>query len=82
MTSRAHERRCQRICVRGVTRRALSEGPWQLAGRRREQGAITGVKLWPRDLATQDLELVAQDQQLEVLDVQATTTERVRPAAS
>jgi hypothetical protein len=30
-----------------------------VAGRRREQGTISGVKLRPRDLATQDLELVA-----------------------
>jgi hypothetical protein len=51
------------------TRRA-----WQVARRRREQGTISGAKPRPRDLAAQDLELVAQDQQLDVLDVQATTT--------
>jgi hypothetical protein len=47
---------------------------WQVAGRRREQGTISGAKLRPRDLATQNIELVAQDQQLDVLDVQATTS--------
>jgi hypothetical protein len=46
----------------------------QVARRRREQGTISGAKPRPRDLAAQDLELVAQDQQLDVLDVQATTT--------
>ena len=51
-----------------------ARGAWQMAGRRREQGPISGAKLRPRDLAAQHLELVAQDQQLEVLDVQATTT--------
>jgi hypothetical protein len=45
-----------------------------MAGRRREQGPISGAKLWPRDLAAQHLELVAQDHQLEVLGVQATAT--------
>ena len=45
-----------------------------MAGRRREQGTISGAKLRPRHLATQNLELVAQDQQLDVLDVQATAT--------
>jgi hypothetical protein len=46
---------------------------WQVAGRRREQGTISGATLRPRDLAAQNIELVAQDQQLDVLDVQATT---------
>jgi hypothetical protein len=41
---------------------------------RGEQRAISGAKLRPRHLATQYLELVAQDQQLEILDVQATAT--------
>ena len=45
-----------------------------MAGRRREQGTISGAKLRPRHLAAQDVQLVAQDQQLDVLDVQATTT--------
>ena len=58
-----------------------ARGAWQVAGRRREQGTISGAKLRPRDLAAQNLELVAQDQQLDVLDVQATATaERARPA--
>jgi hypothetical protein len=51
-----------------ATRRA-----WQVARCRREQGTISGAKPRPRDLAAQDLELVAQDQQLDVLDVQATS---------
>jgi hypothetical protein len=46
----------------------------QVAGRRREQGTISGAKPRPRDLATENLKLVAQDQHLEVLDVQATAT--------
>ena len=50
-----------------------------MAGRRREQGTISGAKLRPRDLAAQNLELVAQDQQLDVLYVQATTTPNERP---
>jgi hypothetical protein len=45
-----------------------------VAGRRREQGTISGAKLRPRDLAAQNIELVAPDQQLDVLDVQATTS--------
>ena len=49
-----------------------------MAGRRREQGTISGAKLRPRDLAAQNLELVAQDQQLDVLHVQATTTPNER----
>jgi len=51
-----------------------ARGGWQVAGRRREQGTIGGARLWPRDLAAQNLELVAQDQQLDVLYVQATAT--------
>ena len=49
-----------------------------MAGRRREQGTISGAKPRPRDLAAQHLELVAQDQQLDVLDVQATATPNER----
>ena len=45
-----------------------------MASRRRQQGTIRGAKLRPRHLATQYLELVAQDQQLDVLDVQPTAT--------
>jgi hypothetical protein len=51
-----------------------ARGAWQVAGRRGERRTISAPKLRPRDLATQDLELVAQDQQLDVLDVQATGT--------
>jgi hypothetical protein len=59
--------------ARGDQTRA-ARGTRQVAGRRREQGTISGAKLRPRHQAAQDLELVAQDQQLDVLDVQATTT--------
>ena len=45
-----------------------------MAGRRREQGTISGAKLWARDLAAQNLELVAQHEQLDVLYIQATAT--------
>jgi hypothetical protein len=55
-----------------------AQGAWQMAGRRPEQGTISTAELRPRDLATEHLELVAQDQQLEVLDVQATTTPNER----
>jgi predicted N-acetyltransferase YhbS len=57
-----------------AARRAL-----QPAARRHEQRAISGTKLRPRDLAAQDLELVAQDEQLDVLHVQATATPNERP---
>jgi hypothetical protein len=56
---------------RGDQARAARRG-WQVPGGRREQRAIRGTKLWPCHLAPQHLELVAQDQQLEVLDVQPT----------
>jgi transposase InsO family protein len=59
--------------LRGDQARA-ARGGWQVASRRRQQGTIRGAKLRPRHLATQYLELVAQDQQLEVLDVQPTAT--------
>src|SRR5512132_829013 len=51
-----------------------ARGGWQVTGGRREQRTISGAKLRPRHLAPQYLELVAQDQQLEVLDVQPTAT--------
>jgi hypothetical protein len=47
---------------------------WQVAGRRREQGPIRGAKVRPRRLAAQDLELVTKYEQLDVLDVQPTST--------
>ena len=43
-----------------------------MPGGRREQRAIRGTKLRPCHLAPQYLELVAQDEQLEVLDVEPT----------
>jgi hypothetical protein len=65
--------RCQRSSVRGATRRGPREGRgrWQAAAAsKRDQHA----KLRPRDLAAQDVELVTQDEQLDVLDIQTTTT--------
>jgi crotonobetainyl-CoA:carnitine CoA-transferase CaiB-like acyl-CoA transferase len=53
-----------------------------MARGRREQGTVRGAKLRPRDLATEDLELVAQDEQLDVLDVQATATANECPQQS
>jgi hypothetical protein len=67
--------------ARGDQARA-ARGAWQLARHHREQGTIPGAKLRPRDLATEDLELVAQDEQLDVLDVQATTTANECPHQS
>jgi hypothetical protein len=55
-----------------------AHGARQVAGSRRQQGAISSAELRPHDLTTEDLQLVAQDQQLEVLDVQATTTPKER----
>jgi hypothetical protein len=51
-----------------------ARGGWQIAGRRREHGPISRAKLRRRALAAQHRDLVAQDQQLEVLGVQATAT--------
>jgi hypothetical protein len=45
-----------------------------VAGCRRELGTISGAKLRPRELAAQYLELVAQDQQLDVLYGHAAAT--------
>jgi hypothetical protein len=45
-----------------------------MAGRRCEQGPINCAKLRRRALAAQHRDLVAQDQQLELLGVQATAT--------
>jgi hypothetical protein len=49
-----------------------------VADRCREQDTINRAKPWPRDLAAQDLELVAQDEQLDVLDVQTAATANER----
>jgi hypothetical protein len=59
--------------ARGDQTRA-AQGAWQVAGRRREQGTISGAKLRPRDFATQNVQFVTQDQELEVLDIQTTAT--------
>jgi hypothetical protein len=45
-----------------------------VAGHSREQGPIRSTKVRPRHLAAQDLELVAKDEQLDVLDVQPSAT--------
>jgi hypothetical protein len=49
-----------------------------VARRRREQGTIRGAKLRARDLAAQDLQLVAQDHQFDVLNIQAAATANER----
>jgi hypothetical protein len=59
-----------------------ARGAWQLAGRRREQGTIRGAKPRTRDLPAQHLKLVAQDQELDVLDVEATATADEHPKQS
>jgi hypothetical protein len=51
-----------------------ARGAWEVAGRRGEQGTISGAKLWPRDVAAQNLALVAQNEQVDVLYIQATET--------
>ena len=51
-----------------------ARGAWQVGRRRRQQGTIGGTKVRPRHLAAQDLELVAKDEQLDVLDVQTAAT--------
>jgi hypothetical protein len=56
-----------------------AHGAWQVAGCRSEQRTISGAKLRTRHLATQHLHLVAQDQHLEVLDVQAAATATEHP---
>jgi hypothetical protein len=53
-----------------------------MAARRREQGTISGAKPRTRDLPAQHLKLVAQDQQLDVLDVEATATADEHPKQS
>jgi hypothetical protein len=68
-------------CARGDQKPA-ARGAWQMARRLREQGTVRGAKLRPRALATEDLELVAQDEQLDVLDVQATATANECPEQS
>jgi hypothetical protein len=55
-----------------------AQGAGQVARRRREHGTIRGAKLRARDLATQDLQLAAQDEQLDVLDIQAAATPNKR----
>jgi hypothetical protein len=53
-----------------------------VAGRRREQGTIRGAKPRTRDLPAQHLKLVAHDQELDVLDVEATATADEHPKQS
>jgi hypothetical protein len=48
----------------------------------RKQGSINHPKFRPHDLPAQDLELVAQHQQLDVFHVQATTTTKERTEQS
>jgi hypothetical protein len=63
---------------REVLRRAAARGAWQVAGRRREQGAISTAKLRPRDLAAQGVKLVTQDEQLVSLTSKHTTSPNER----
>jgi hypothetical protein len=65
----AHERAMPTQQRARGDQKPAARGAWQLARRRREQGTVRGAKLRPRDLAAEDLELVAQDEQLDVLDV-------------
>jgi hypothetical protein len=69
--------RCHRNSVRGVTRRAPRDGRgrWQDAAASRARSA---ARRCGRHLAAQDLELVAKDQQLHVLDVQTAATPNER----
>ena len=53
-----------------------------MAGRRRKQGTIRGAKPRTRDLPAQHLKLVAHDQELDVLDVEATATADEHPQQS
>jgi Aminotransferase class I and II len=46
-------------------------GAWQVERGSGQQGSIRRSELWPRNLATQDLELMAQHQQLDVLHIEA-----------
>jgi hypothetical protein len=55
-----------------------AHGARQVARCRRKHCTISRAKLRPRHLAPQDLELVAQDEQLDVLDVQAAATPNER----
>ena len=55
-----------------------ARGVRQVASRRRQQGTIRGAKVRPRYLAAQDLELVTKNEQLDVLDAQATATPNER----
>jgi hypothetical protein len=53
-------------------------GTVPVAGRRREQGTIRGTKVRPRHLAAENLELVAKDEQLDLLDVQTAASPNER----
>jgi hypothetical protein len=55
-----------------------ARGARQVAGRPSEQGTIRGTKGRPRHLAAQHLELVAKDEQLDVVDVQTAATANER----
>jgi hypothetical protein len=57
---------------------ALGAAAARAGGRRRKQATISRAKLRARHLAAQNLELVAQDQQLDVLDVHAAATPNER----
>ena len=71
--------------VSGYERVGPRHGPRrarQVTGRGRQQRSIRCVQLRPRDLPAQDLELVAQHQQLNVLHMQAAATANKRTKQS
>jgi hypothetical protein len=59
-----------------------SRRTWEVAGRGCKQRPISRPQLWPRDLATQNLEFVAEHQQLDVVHVQAATATNERAEQS
>jgi hypothetical protein len=59
-----------------------ARGAWQVASRCRQQGTIRGAKVRTRDLPAQHLKLVAHDQELDVLDIEATATADEHPKQS
>ena len=54
----------------------------QMPGCGCKQRPISGAELWPRDLTAQDLELVAQHQQLDVIHMQAASATNERTEQS
>ena len=59
-----------------------AHGARQVARCRRKHCAISRAKLRPRHLAAQDLKLVTQDEQLDVLDIQAAASTKSAPSSA